>query len=74
VKLNVREGLKAASVTKLSLKVAQNEQKRSKSRKQKIVAILQLAKGFSWILCQIAKRRFHFSRPPVSTTHPLLHL
>jgi hypothetical protein len=34
VKLNVREGLKAASVTKLSLKVAQNEQKRSKSRKQ----------------------------------------
>jgi hypothetical protein len=33
---NVREGLKPASATKLSLKVAQNEQKRSKSRKQKL--------------------------------------
>jgi hypothetical protein len=32
----VREALKAASVTKLSLKVAQNEQKLSKSKKQKL--------------------------------------
>jgi hypothetical protein len=36
VTLNVRERLKPSSVTRLSLKLAQNEQTRSKSRKQKI--------------------------------------
>jgi hypothetical protein len=36
VTLNVREGLKPQGVTKLPLKVAQKEQKQSKSRKLKV--------------------------------------
>jgi hypothetical protein len=35
VTLNARKRQNATTVTKLSLKLAQNEQKRSKSRKQK---------------------------------------
>jgi hypothetical protein len=38
----VREGPKTATVTKLSLKLAQNEQKSSKSRK------LKMALSYGW--------------------------
>src|ERR1700722_1698386 len=55
-------------VTKTCVKRAKtSELKKSGNR-----AIWRLAKGFSWILCQIAKRRFHFSRPPLSATQPPL--
>jgi hypothetical protein len=40
-------GHRMSSVTKLSLKVAQNELKGRKSKKTKILAILRLTKGFS---------------------------
>jgi hypothetical protein len=42
----LRDRLNRSAVTKLSLKLPQNEQKQGKSKKKEIVAILQLAKGF----------------------------
>jgi hypothetical protein len=42
-------------------------------RKKEIIAILRLAKGFSWIFYQIANDRFYFSRLPVSGAQPPLH-
>jgi hypothetical protein len=55
----------------LSLEVAQNELKQSKSRKKEIVAISRLTKGFSFVLD--SESAIYFSGPPVSTAHPLLH-
>jgi hypothetical protein len=43
----MREGPKPATVTKLSLKLAQNRQKSANSKKIEIIDILRLAKGFS---------------------------
>jgi hypothetical protein len=42
----VREGLKRSTVTRLSLEVAQNQQKMEQIQKTEIIAILRLAKGF----------------------------
>ena len=56
-------------VTKPGAKRAKTKQ----IQKTEIVAILRLAKGFSWIFYEIAKRRFYFSRPPHSSDLPLLH-
>jgi hypothetical protein len=35
---------------------------------------LAAGKGISRVFSKIANNRFHFSRPPVSTAHPLLQL
>ena len=66
-------GQKIATVTKLSLKPAQNSQKSANSKRLKI-QLSETGKGISWILRQIAKRRFNFSRPPPSTPRPPLHI
>ena len=53
--------LQPLTVTELTLKIAQNEQKSRKSKKAESCAIGLLANGFSWILCRMPKRRFLFS-------------
>jgi len=49
---------------------AQNLAKTNEQQKIDLGAISRPAKRFSGVFCQIAKQRFYFSRPPVSTAHP----
>jgi len=48
--------------------------KNEENQKDRNRRYLAAGKGISRIFSKIANNRFHFSRPPVSTTHPLLRL